>query len=219
MLRSLLIGFTLTILLCLSSCYHQAAQTTNEQLKIGAAAPAWSDLPGVDGKKHSLADLKDKEIVVLVFTCNSCAIAQGYQDRILAFAKKYAGPQGQAALVAVNVNLNKEDLLPKMIDRAKEKQFTFPYLFDETQKIAKAYGAVYTPEFFVLDRERKVAYMGAMDDRNNSADAKVNYLDEAVQALLKGGRPTTAETQPRGCMIRFARERMFSGSVLNPARN
>lgn len=203
-MRTFLMVSTLAVVLGLSSA-KAYGQTTNEVLKIGAAAPAWSDLPGVDGKKHSLADLKDKELVVVVFTCNSCAIAKGYQDRIIAFAKKFAGPRGKMALIAINVNLNKEDLLPQMIERATEKQFTFPYLFDETQQIAKAYGAIYTPEFFLLDKEGKVVYMGAMDDSSNPANVKATYLEDAVQAILKGGRPTIAETQARGCMIRFVR--------------
>jgi peroxiredoxin len=205
MRRSLLIGFILAILLCLVT--GDVNSQTNEQLKIGSPGPAWTNLPGVDGKKHALVDLKDKEIVVVVFTCNSCPVAEGYEDRILSFGKKYAGPQAKAALIAINVNVNKEDALPKMIERAKEKQFTFSYLFDETQQIARAYGATYTPEFFVLDKERKVAYMGAMDDRINPADVKVNFLDQAVEAILKGGRPPTAETQARGCMIRYVQEK------------
>jgi peroxiredoxin len=196
---------SIAIPLCLS--FVDASSQTNEQLKIGAPAPAWSNLPGVDGKKHALADLKEKEMVVVVFTCNSCPIAEGYEDRILSFAKKHAGTQGKVALVAINVNITKEDALPKMIERAKEKQFNFPYLFDETQQIAKAYGAVCTPEFFVLDKERKIAYMGAMDDRNDQAAAKVNFLDLAVEAVLKGGRPTIAETKPRGCLIRYERQK------------
>jgi peroxiredoxin len=179
----------------------------NKTLNVGDQAPEWKDLPGIDGKKHSLAELKDKDVVVVVFTCNSCPVAEDYEDRIMAFAKKYAGPESKIALVAICVNLIEEDRLPKLADRAKEKGFTFPYLYDESQKIGKAYGANYTPEFFVLDQQRKIAYMGAMDDHSPPAAAKVNYLEKAVEAVLKGEKPATWETLARGCRIRYSKSR------------
>lgn len=175
----------------------------NDKLKIGDPAPAWEGLPGVDGKKHALADLKDKDVVVVVFTCNSCPIAVIYEDRIIDLAKKHAGPQGKVAVVAINVNTIEEDRLPGMKERAKEKGFNFPYLYDETQKIAKDYGANYTPEFFVLNKERKVVYMGAMDNKTNPTEATINYLEPAVQAALKGAKAKPEETLARGCRIRF----------------
>jgi len=174
----------------------------NKKLSIGDAAPAWKDLPGVDGKKHALADLKDKPFVVLVFTCNSCPIAVDYEDRIIAFTKKY---DGKVAVVAVNVNVIEQDKLPKMVERSKEKGFNFPYLFDESQQIAKDYGASYTPEFFVLDKDRKIAYLGAMDDTSTAANVKVRFLDDALDALLKGEKPAKGETLARGCLIRWNR--------------
>lgn len=182
------------------------AGTYNDVLSAGDQAPAWQDLPGIDGKKHSLADLKDKDVVVVVFTCTSCPIAEDYEDRIVAFAKKHTtAKDSKVALVAINVNTIPEDRLPAMKERAEKKGFTFPYLYDETQKIAKAFGAVYTPEFFVLNKERKVVYLGAMDDRNNPEQVKVNFLEPAVQAALAGKMPETKETLGRGCKIRFLR--------------
>jgi peroxiredoxin len=179
----------------------------NKTLSVGDAAPAWKDLPGVDGKMHSLADLKDKEVVVVVFTCNSCPVAVAYEDRILAFARKFGGADGKVAVVAINVNNLPEDGLPQMKERAKEKEFSFPYLYDKSQKIARDYGASYTPEFFVLNKERKVVYMGALDDKINPADAKVNYLVAAVEAALAGKKPATGETLAHGCRIAYKRER------------
>jgi peroxiredoxin len=179
----------------------------NDVLSIGDFAPAWTELPGVDGKAHSLADLKDKDVVVVVFTCNSCPVAVAYEDRIIAFNKKHCGPDGKVALVAINVNVNPEDRLPKMRERAKEKGFTFQYLHDPTQKIAKDYGAMYTPEFFVLNKERKIAYMGTMDDRSLEKDVKENYLEPALAAALKGEKAKVAETRARGCLIRYVRKR------------
>jgi peroxiredoxin len=179
----------------------------NDKLNIGDAAPAWADLPGTDGKKQALSDLKDKDVVVVVFTCCSCPAAGDYEERILAFARKYAGPGDKVALVAVNVNTGEEDRLPQMTARAKKKSYPFPYLFDESQKIGRDYGAQYTPEFFVLDKARKVVYMGAMDDRDDPAKVKEHYLEEAVRAALKGEKPATTETVARGCRIPYQRRR------------
>jgi peroxiredoxin len=182
-----------------------AAGQYNAVLNVGDDAPAWADLPGTDGTKHSLADLRDKDVVVVVFTCNSCPAAEVYKDRVIAFAKKYCGPKDRVALVAINVNTIPEDRLDKMTERAKEKDFPFPYLYDESQKIGKKYGAGYTPEFFVLNKARKIVYMGALDDRTPPAAAKTTYVELAVQAALKGEKPAVAETQARGCKVRYAK--------------
>ncbi|MCX7700366.1 MAG: thioredoxin family protein [Gemmataceae bacterium] len=179
----------------------------NSVLNIGSPAPAWRDLPGVDGRKHSLDDLKGKKIVVVVFTCNSCPAAEAYEGRIKDFVRHHAGPESDIALVAINVNRIPEDRLDKMIERAAERQFNFPYLYDESQKIARAYGATYTPEFFVLDQERRVAYMGAMDDRSPPAQPTKNYLVDAVESVRRQQKPAVAETLARGCKIRYVRER------------
>ncbi len=179
----------------------------NDVLAVGDAAPAWADLEGVDGRKHSLSDLKDKAIIVLVFTCNSCPCAVDYEDRLLAFCREYAGPGSQVGVVAICVNNIESDQLPAMKAKAKEKGFPFPYLHDPSQQIAKSYGANYTPEFFVLDAERKVAYLGAMDDRDPPAQPGKMYLEDAVQALLSGKKPTVMETNPRGCKIRYTTKR------------
>ena len=179
----------------------------NPVLNVGDPAPAWTNLPGVDGKQHSLDDLKDKDVVVVVFTCNSCPIAQDYEERIIEFTKKYAGPDDKAAVVAINVNRIEEDRLPKMTERAREKNFPFPYLYDESQKIAREYGATFTPEFFVLDKERKIAYMGGMDDSSYPDKVKNTYLAPAVEAVLNGERPKVQETVAIGCQVRYVRER------------
>src|SRR5947209_596101 len=122
----------------------------NKKLSAGDAAPAWKDLPGTDGKKHSLADLKDKDVVVVVFTCNSCPVAEAYEDRLIDFTRKHAAAESKVALVAINVNTVPEDRLDRMKERARAKGFPFPYLYDESQQTARDYGASYTPEFFVL---------------------------------------------------------------------
>ena len=190
------------IVLCFSVANWAIAGEFNEVLKIGDLAPAWVDLRGVDGNYHSLSELKDKQVVVVLFTCNSCPVAKDYEDRIIATAKKFS----HVAFVAINVNRIPDDSLEKMTERAKEKGFPFPYLLDESQQIAKHYGANFTPEFFVLDAQRKVTYMGGFDDNANSKLVKREFLDLAITATLAKKSPDIAETLARGCRIRFARE-------------
>lgn len=179
----------------------------NPVLDIGDKAPEWSKLPGVDGKQHSLSDLKEKDVVVVVFTCNSCPYAVDYEDRLVAFAKSHCGEDSNVALVAINVNTIPEDQPEEMAKRARAKSFTFAYLFDESQEIAKKFGAGATPEFFVLNRDRKVVYMGAMDDNPAAKKVTRRYVEEAVEAALDGKHPEMKETVPIGCRIRFERRR------------
>lgn len=193
----------LGLLVALSAASTWAGEY-NPALNIGDAAPAWHNLPGTDGKPHSLSDLKDRKLVLVVFTCNSCPVASDYEDRILAFARQHAADVG---VVAINVNRVPEDRPEKMKERAEQKGYPFPYLYDETQKIAKDYGATFTPEFFLLGPDRKIVYMGGMDDNSNAAEVKQHYLDAAVTAALSGAQPPTPETVARGCRIRYARER------------
>jgi peroxiredoxin len=178
----------------------------NRTLSIGDAAPDWKDLAGVDEKKHSLAEFQDKEVLVIVFTCNSCPVAVDYEDRLLALSKQFVA-DGKCALIAINANKVADDLLPKMQERAKKKGFTFPYLHDESQQVAKAYGATYTPEFFVLNKDRKIVYMGAMDDSTDPAKVKQKHVEEAVAATLAGKKLAITETVARGCAVRYVRDR------------
>ncbi len=181
------------------------AGTYNLVLDIGDDAPHWNDLPGTDGAKHSFADLEDAKAVVVVFTCNSCPYAVDIEDRLLEFDKEFS--KRGVALVAINVNKVEDDLMPAMKEKAEEKKFTFTYLFDETQKIAKDYGAKYTPEFFVLDGDRKVAYMGSMDDSPDGTKVSQKYVQLAVESVLKGEDLEKAETVPIGCRVRYDRKR------------
>lgn len=174
----------------------------NKKLSVGDAAPEWKDLEGIDGKKHAFAEYKDKDVLVVLFTCNSCPIAADYEERILAFANAHTAPGSKVGMVAINANTIPEDRLDKMKEKAAKKNFPFSYLYDPMQTIAKAYGAMYTPEFFVLNKDRKVVYMGSMDDKSPPAAASVSYLDQAVAAALEG-KSAPAETLARGCRIRF----------------
>jgi len=179
----------------------------NKQLNIGDPVPSWSNLEGADGKQHSLAEFKDKDVIVVCFTCNTCPYAVDYEDRLIALAKKFAADGNRCALVAINANKVKDDLLPAMQERAKAKGFNFPYLHDETQQVARSYGATYTPEFVVLNKERKVVYMGAMDDSPDGKNVTKRYVEEAVAAAIAGKQPEITETPAVGCAVRYVKER------------
>jgi peroxiredoxin len=123
-----------------------------------------------------------------------------YEGRIAALARKHADT---LAVVAINVNTGKDDALPAMTERAAKKGFPFAYLYDPTQEIARKYGAKNTPEVFLLDKDRKVVYTGAFDDKA-TGEVKGRYLEDAVAALAAGKAASPAETSPAaGCAIRF----------------
>ncbi|GAA5507373.1 thioredoxin family protein [Novipirellula caenicola] len=190
----------------LALCYSTGllnAGEFNTTINIHDDAPAWANLPGTDDQLHSLDDLKDKKVVVVAFTCSSCPYAVDAEDRLIAMQQKFAA--SEVAVVAINVNKVEEDLMPAMKQRAKEKKFNFPYLFDESQQIAKAFGAKYTPEFFVLDENRKIVYMGSLDDSPDGKNVTEPHVIRAIEAVLAGNKPTITETVPIGCRIRFER--------------
>lgn len=203
MLRTLLVAL---VLFALPAVAH--AGKYNPTLNIGDKAPNFSKLPGTDGKEHSLGEFAERDVLVLFFTCNSCEYAVDYEDRIIAIAKKYAGEESNVAFVGVNVNRIAADSLEKMQEKAEKKGFPFVYLYDDTQQIAHDYGASTTPEFFVFDGDRKLVYMGSLDDNSDAAKAKVNYLQLAINAALDGAKPETTETVPIGCLVRYDRRRM-----------
>lgn len=191
---------------CLAS--QALAGKYNKTLSIGDSGPDFSNMEGTDGKAHSLADLKDKDVVVLCFTCNTCPYAVDYEDRLIALAKKFESEGGKAAIVAVNPNLVTDDLLPAMQERAKTKGFNFLYIHDASrQQVAKSYGATYTPEFVVLNKARKVVYLGAMDDSPDGKKITKKYVEDAVAAVLAGKSPEITETPAVGCAVRYAKER------------
>lgn len=179
----------------------------NPDRAIGDVVPAWKDLRGTDGRLHSWHDVADRDAVVVAFTCNSCPYAVDYERRIDDLARKHAGKDARVAVIAINSNLIPEDSPEAMKRRAEERGFSFPYLFDASQEVAKSFGAVRTPEFFVLDRERRIVYMGGFDDATKPADVKKRHVEDAVEAVLAGREVAVKETAPVGCLIRFDRKR------------
>lgn len=179
-------------------CSAQAAK-----LKIGDPAPKFSGLATADGKSISLADLKDKDVVVVAITCNHCPVAVAYEDRFIEFAKKHCGKDSKVALVAINVNNLEADKLPAMTERAKSKGFNFPYAYDPTQQIAKDLGATKTPEVFVFNKDRRLVYTGAIDDSMKADKVTKTYLVDAVKAAVKGEACKPETTPAVGCRIKF----------------
>lgn len=161
-------------------------------------------LKSVDNKYYSMADYKDAKGFIVVFTCNHCPFAVKYEDRIIDLAKKYKS-KGYV-LLAINPNdpvAQPDDSFEKMQVRAKEKKFSFPYLFDEGQKIYPQYGATKTPHVFLLDKNKVVKYIGAIDDNVEDAKAvKEHYLENAIAALEKGQEPNPNTTKAIGCSIK-----------------
>jgi peroxiredoxin len=171
-------------------------------IKVGSPAPTFSGLETADGKSVSLADFKDKDVLVVAITCNHCPVAIAYQDRLVELQNKY-GRSSKVGIVAINVNNGDEDKLDKMKERAKEKGFRFPYAYDPTQKIARDLGASRTPEFFVFNKERKLVYTGALDDNMKEDKVTKHYVVDAVEAALKGETPKTESTPAVGCGIMY----------------
>ena len=170
---------------------------------IGDVATDFS-LKGIDGKKHSLSSIKAAKGYIVVFTCNHCPFAKMYEDRIIALQAEF-GPKGYP-VVAINPNdpkLVEEDSFEKMQERAKEKGFNFLYLIDEGQKIYPQYGATKTPHVFLLNNERVVQYIGAIDDNARDESAvKEKFLANAINALEKGEKISPAVTKAIGCSIK-----------------
>jgi peroxiredoxin len=171
--------------------------------KVGDKATDFK-LKSVDGKMYSMADYKDAKGFIVVFTCNHCPFAVKYEDRIVALAKKYKSFGYE--LIAINPNdpaAQPEDSFDLMKVRAKEKGFTFPYLFDEGQKVYPQYGATKTPHVFLLDKSLTVKYIGAIDDNvDDAAAVKEHYLENAIAALEKNQEANPSMTKAIGCSIK-----------------
>jgi peroxiredoxin len=176
----------------------------SETLPLGASAPDFS-LPGTDGKTYSLASFKEANLLVISFTCNHCPYAKGVEDRFIRLAKNYQ--LKGAAFVAISANdaaNYPDDNFDNMKIRAREKEFPFPYLYDEPQTTAKAYGAVCTPHIFVFDAARHLVYEGRIDDNwQNESAVKSHDLKNALDAALNRKSIALAQTNPMGCSIKW----------------
>lgn len=188
------------------------ANTLNAQngYQVGDLASDFN-LKNVDGKQVSLASYKDAKGYIVIFTCNTCPVSKAYESRKEELNKKYAA-KGYP-VVAINTNdpvASPGDTYEKMQQRAKEKNFSYAYLLDPDHVYTKKYGAMRTPHVFVLQKTKKgneVAYIGAIDnDQQLENPQRENYVQNAVNQLLKGEKPNLASTKAIGCTIKWKKE-------------
>ncbi|MBV6420790.1 MAG: Thiol-disulfide oxidoreductase ResA [Ignavibacteriaceae bacterium] len=173
-------------------------------LKIGSSAPDFN-LTGVDGKNYSLKSFSDKQALIIIFICNHCPYVQAYEGRIKQIQDDYCGPGVE--VVAINSNDTKgypEDSFENMKKRATEQKFNFLYLRDEEQSVARAFDATHTPEIFLFDKQRKLAFHGKIDDNwQEPIRAQNHYLRNALDELLAGKEISVPETFTIGCTIKW----------------
>ncbi|GAA4359250.1 thioredoxin family protein [Hymenobacter saemangeumensis] len=204
MKKSLLSFALLGLLLSLSSFL---GLLTPAGYQVGDSAMDFK-LKNVDGKMVSLADNKAAKGYIVVFTCNTCPYAKAYEQRIVALHQKYA-PQGYP-VVAINPNdpqIVPGDSFAEMQKQAKEKKYGFPYLLDETQEVARTYGATKTPHVYIITRsgaDFKVAYIGAIDNNTEDGTAATSkYVETAMSELMAGKPASTSSTKAVGCGIKW----------------
>jgi len=172
-------------------------------LNIGDAMPAFS-LPATDGTTADSSLIRDP-VVAIIFTCNHCPYAQAYEDRIVELAKDFDQEGAQFVLINSNDAENyPEDSFENMKVKHDEKAYPFPYCFDESQEVAKAYGALCTPHCFVFDSERNLQYKGRIDDNWEDSSAVTDKsLHDALRALVGGNTPPVQEANALGCSIKW----------------
>ena len=172
-------------------------------LMLATEAPPF-DLPGVDGRNHSLDDYSGVPVLAVVWSCNHCPYVIAWEGRMNALQEEY-GDRG-FRLVAINSNDAENypaDSFEAMEARAREQGFNFDYLYDEDQSVARQYGPERTPEVFLFDRDRRLVYHGAIDDSREESEVGERYLRDAIEALLAVEDPPVSETPPVGCTVKW----------------
>lgn len=178
--------------------------------KVGDALKSDFSLKNIDGEMVAMGDYPEAKGYVIVFTCNHCPYSIAYEDRLIELDKKYK--ELGYPMIAINPNdptIVPEDSYENMIVRAKEKAFTFPYLFDDGQKVYPQYGATKTPHVYVVNKTEagnEIAYIGAIDDNKNEDEVTKNYLANALDALVAGNAPEEAYTKAFGCSVKTAKK-------------
>ena len=169
------------------------------------AAVAKTKMKNVDGKMLSITDVTGKAGTLVVFTCNHCPFAKGWEKRMADLGNTYA--KKKLGVIWINANdptQHEEDNAAGTAERAKALGLTFPYVMDETSAVAKAFGATVTPEAFLFDAGGKLVYHGTIDDNRKEPDKVTKrYLQDALEAVASGNAPATAETKSLGCSIKF----------------
>jgi len=190
-----------SIVMMLVCAVMLAANPVKNGYEVGDKATDFK-LKNVDGKMVSLADFKEAKGFIIIFDCNTCPYSKAYNERIIDLNEKYAAKG--FPVITINSNDGSGDSYEDMVRIANKKKYKFPYLYDETQAIAKTYGATNTPHVFVLNQDLKVSYIGAIDDNaRNAASATKKYVENAVDALLTGKSVPVTKTKAVGCGIKW----------------
>ena len=172
-------------------------------MSVIETAPTF-DLPGIDGRDHSLEEYADATVLVLVQSCNHCPYVLAWEGRIDALQRDYA--DRGVRIVAINSNdatAYPADSFENMVEHAREAGYSFDYLYDESQQVARTLGSERTPEAFVFDADRRLVYHGAVDDNREDASVTTHYLRNAIEAVLAGETPPVADAPPVGCTVKW----------------
>jgi peroxiredoxin len=172
-------------------------------MSVIETAPAF-DLPGVDGRNHTLEEYEDAPVLVIVQSCNHCPYVLAWEGRINSLAGEYA--DRGVRIVALSSNdavAYPADSFEAMVEHARGAGYVFDYLYDESQDVARALGSERTPEAFVFDPDRRLVYHGAVDDNRDEAEVTTHYLRDGIEAALVGETPEIADTAPVGCTVKW----------------
>ena len=191
-----------------------AADEYPQPLALGSNAPDFT-LPGIDGRDWSLSDFDESELLLIMFTCNHCPTAQYYEERIKKLVTDYEDKGVKLVAVSPNnpesVRLDelgwavRGDSFDEMKAQAEERGFNFVYLYDgDSEEMSRQYGPLVTPHAFLFDKERKLRYVGAIDDSERPQHVTTHYLRDAIDALLAGEQPEVTETKVVGCSVKWA---------------
>jgi peroxiredoxin len=172
-------------------------------MSVIESAPAF-DLPGVDGRNHTLDEYADAGVLVLVQSCNHCPYVLAWEGRIDALAREYSDRGVRFVAISSNdAEAYPADSFEAMVKHALEAGYSFDYLYDESQEVARALGSERTPEVFVFDAERRLVYHGLVDDNREEAEVTRHYLRDALDAVLAGEAPEVVDTPPVGCTVKW----------------
>ncbi|MDE1821345.1 MAG: thioredoxin family protein [Euryarchaeota archaeon] len=175
------------------------------KLNVGDHAPTFRDLPGTDGKKWGLRDFDRSRLLLVVFSCNHCPYAQAWEGRIVEVVRDYAVKGLGTIMINPNETVNyPDDRMDRMIERARAKGYPFPYVRDEDQSVARAYGALVTPHPLLFDKDRRLIFQGKLDDSwQEPSKAKHRFLREALDAGLAGRPVPTPTSSVIGCTVKW----------------
>ena len=178
------------------------ALTESTMVKLGSKAP-YFNLPNTDGENISIEDFK-AEVLLVIFTCNHCPYAKAVEDRLIELGNNYSKTVDFVLISSNDAENYPADSPEKMAEQARNKKYPFPYLFDETQEIAKAYSAVCTPDIFLYNSERKLKYRGRLDDNwQNPNQVEREELKMAIEAILNGKEIDFEQIPSMGCNIKW----------------